>query len=60
MEAREGATTTVGLVLEEISGSLKFMSRCRQESAEEEKKIWVVRSCVNSQLSLDFAELQSS
>jgi hypothetical protein len=38
-KAQEEATTTVGLVLEEISRSLKFTSRCRQESAAEKKEI---------------------
>jgi hypothetical protein len=47
-EAQEGATTTIGSVLEERSGSLKFTSRCRQESAVEEKEIWAIRSCTDS------------
>jgi hypothetical protein len=47
-EAQEGATTTIGSVLEERSGSLKFTSRCRQESTVEEKEIWAVRSCTDS------------
>jgi hypothetical protein len=38
-EAQAGATATIGSVLEERSGSLKFTSRCRQESAVEEKGI---------------------
>jgi hypothetical protein len=48
VEAQEGATTTVGSVLEERSGLLKFMSRHKQESTTEEKEIQVIRSCVDS------------
>jgi hypothetical protein len=37
-KAQEGATTTIGLMLEERSRSLKFTSRCRQGSTEKENE----------------------
>jgi hypothetical protein len=52
-EDQEGATTTIASVSEERSGSLKFTSRCRQESVVEEKEIWAIRSYANSQQPLD-------
>jgi hypothetical protein len=52
-KAQEGATTTIGSVLEERSGSLKFTSRCKKERAAEEKEIWAIRSCTDSRQPLD-------